>query len=133
MSFGDVVREHFGPDAFGFPAIADALRPPRFSKWSPSQSCCYARTTMTPCGGIAELRKVGRTWCTDVRPKVEALRALRREIPAFDTLLAPRRMGDAMRDDAAQVAFLAKLGLVTEANRARVEAVMTSLGFSATR
>jgi hypothetical protein len=128
VSFGDFIVEHFGPDAFGFPAIAEAMRSPSLLQRA-GLAIVLLRAARDPNlrANIAQLRAMGERWRAEFAPKVAAMQALRREVPALRELLEPRRIGDAMRDEGRLAAYQAELRAVAEKNREHVEAIVTRL------
>ncbi|MBI4346974.1 MAG: hypothetical protein HY553_08980 [Elusimicrobia bacterium] len=127
VTFGDFVREHFGADAFGFPAIADALRSPTSWQQAGLAMVLVRALKDEELRGVALFREMAERWRSDLAPKVAAMRTLRHEVPALQELLAPRRIGEAMRDEARLAAFQDELRMVAEANRDRIESVVSRL------
>lgn len=123
IGVGDAIRQSYGGNAFGLPAIGDLLRAA-----GPLESSCFVFMLLalqqspdpTLRASVVRLEDFASAW-REAAPKFAALQQLRDEVPALQDALAPERVCEAMRDQISFDRFLEELRLRAEAARPQIE------------
>jgi len=125
------LAEMYGPDAFGFPALAAVL-----NSSSSVQAAILVlflarvRRAEDPslATGLDALLEQARIWRDQWERQVSLLRSLREEVPALREVLSPARMRQALENDDAYAAYTAELQSIAVRERAVIEAALARIG-----
>lgn len=125
------LAEMYGPNAFGFPAIAAVLNSPS-SMQTAILILFLARVRRSDdpslTSGLDTLLEQARIWRDKWEQQISLLRSLREEVPALREALSPARMRHALENDDAYAEYTTELQRIAERERPMIEAALARIG-----